>query len=118
MEEEKQNTGKNLHEKGSNKVDRKNLETEMEESEDLPNKMITELLSDDVSAAILDRLGEPGGCGIEDMMDIDAVNKVTDFILEGLEHFGLVNIEGDIMTLTEKGKKVLKHLEELEGELD
>ncbi len=85
---------------------------------DLPSKKILELLSDDASAAILDHLGKAGGCEIEDMMNMDAVNKVSDFILEGLEHFGLVNVEGDIMTLTEKGKKVLKHLEELEGELD
>ena len=86
--------------------------------EDLPSKKIIELLSDDVSAAILDRLGKAGGCEIEDMVDIEAVNEVSDFILEGLEHFGLVNIEGDMMTLTEKGKKVLKRLEEIEELLD
>lgn len=85
---------------------------------DLPNKKIIKLLSDDVSAAILNHLGEPGECGIEDMMDMDVVNKESTFILEGLEHYGLVKVEGDIMTLTEKGKKVLKHLEELEKELD
>ena len=91
---------------------------ESKDDEDLPSKKIIKLLSDDVSAAILDRLGEPGGCGIEDMIDMEAVGKESDFILEGLEHFGLVNVEGDVMTLTEKGKKVLKHLEEMEELLD
>ena len=92
--------------------------SESTNDEDLPEKKINKLLSDDVSAAILHHLGKAGGCGIEDMIDMDAVNRESTFILDGLEHFGLVNSEGDIMTLTEKGKKVLKHLEELEEELD
>jgi hypothetical protein len=78
---------------------------------------VIESISDDVSIAILEHLGETDGCAKEDMVDLDAIDKESEFIMTALREFGLIKVEGDIVEMTEKGRKVLEDLQRLEGAL-
>ena len=76
------------------------------------------LLSDRVSAAILDCIVETGGCTREDIMRIDAVVEESEFLITELKHLGLIEIEQDAVIVTEKGKKLLEYFQDLEELLE
>jgi len=75
------------------------------------------LLGDGVTAAILEYVVETGGCTKEDITKIKAVVKETHSLLGELEKCGLIKIEGDTAEVTEKGRKFLEHLKEIEEPL-
>jgi len=78
---------------------------------------VTESISNSVSIAILEHLGETGGCAKEDMVNLDAIDKETEFIIAGLKEFKLIKVEGDIVEMIEEGKKFLENLQGLEEAL-
>ena len=78
---------------------------------------VTESISNTVSIAILEHLGETDGCTKENMVDLDAIDKESEFIMAALREFGLIKVEGDIVEMTEKGRKVLEDLQRLEETL-
>ena len=78
---------------------------------------VIESISNDVSIAILEHLGETDGCAKEDMVNMDAIDKESEFIMATLKEFGLIKVEGDIVEMTEKGRKVLEDLQRLEETL-
>jgi len=71
---------------------------------------VTESISNTVSIAILEHLGETGGCAKEDMVDLDAIDKETESIITVLKEFKLIKVEGDIVEMTEEGRKFLENL--------
>jgi len=75
------------------------------------------VLGDGVTAAILHHVVETGGCTKEDITKIKAVVKEAQSLLRELENCGLIKIEGDTAEVTEKGRKFLEHLKEIEEPL-
>ena len=78
---------------------------------------VTESISNTVSIAILEHLGETGGCTKEDMVNLDAVEKETESIIAGLKEFKLIKVEGDVVEMTEEGRKFLENLQKLKETL-
>ncbi len=78
---------------------------------------VIESISNSVSIAILELLGETGGCAREDMVDIDVLDKETESIIAGLKECGLIKVEGDIVEMTEEGRKILENLRGLKETL-
>ncbi len=78
---------------------------------------IIESISNTVSIAILEHLGETGGCEKEDMVNMDAIDKETESIIAGLKEFKLIKVEGDIVEMTEEGRKFLENLQGLKETL-
>ncbi len=78
---------------------------------------VAESISNTVSIAILEHLGETGGCAKEDMVNLDAIDKETESIIAGLKEFGLIKVEGDIVEMTEEGRKFLENLQKLKETL-
>ena len=74
------------------------------------------VLSDTVTIAILCRIAERGGCARKELETLDAVVKEGEPVVRELRENGLIEV-GDTITLTEKGKKVLAFIDELEDEL-
>ncbi len=79
---------------------------------------VTESIFNTVSIAILEHLGETGGCEKEDMVDLDAIEKESESVIAVLKEFKLIKIEGDIVEMTEEGRKLLENLQELEEILE
>ena len=75
---------------------------------------VTESIFNTASIAILEHLGETGGCEKEDMVKMDAIDKESEFVIVGLKEFKLIKIEGDIVEMTEEGRKLLENLQKLE----
>jgi len=78
---------------------------------------VIESISNSVSIAILEHLGETGGRAREDMVDIDVIDKETESIIAGLKECGLIKVEGDIVEMTEEGRKILENLRGLKETL-
>lgn len=99
--------------KGEMKDDR---EVDMMEKESMGKSLDVDapdldILSDDVSAAILKHIVDTGGCSKEDLMNIDAVVEEARFLMRELQELGLIDVEGDTVKVTEKGRKVLEQLQ-------
>lgn len=73
-------------------------------------------LLDELSAAILKRVVETGGCAKEDLVNMDTVVIESQSLIMGLTQVGLIEIQEDTVVITEKGRKVLEWVtEEEEG---
>ena len=74
------------------------------------------VLSDAVANAIFCRIAEKGECKREELVKLDAVVEEGESVVRELRENGLIEV-GDTIALTEKGKKVLAFIDELENEL-
>ena len=72
------------------------------------------LLSDEITVAILEHIVETGGCTKEDIVNLDSVVKESRLVVAELEQLGLIKIKGDIVLITEIGTKFFEHLQKLE----
>jgi len=72
------------------------------------------LLGDGVTAAILHHIVETGRCTEQDITKIKAVVKEAQSLIGELENCGLIKIKGDTAEVTEKGRKFLENLKEIE----
>ena len=75
------------------------------------------VLGDGVTAAILDYVVRTGGCTKEDITKIKAVVREAKSLVGELEKCGLIKIKDDTAEVTEKGRKFLEHLKEMEEPL-
>ena len=64
-----------------------------------------QILSDDVTVAMLAHIVKTGGCFLEDLLDMDAAKEELRDVVETMEEYGLIERIGDTVQLTEKGKK-------------
>ncbi|KYK35787.1 MAG: hypothetical protein HXS46_10450 [Theionarchaea archaeon] len=72
------------------------------------------LLSDEITVAILEHIVETGGCTKEDIVNLDSVVRESRSLIAELEQLGLIEIKGDIVLITEMGTKFFEHLQKLE----
>ena len=72
------------------------------------------LLSDEITVAILEHIVETGGCTKEDIVNLDSVVRESRSLIAELEQLGLIKIKGDIVLITEIGTKFFEHLQKLE----
>ncbi len=72
------------------------------------------LLSDEITVAILEHIVETGGCTREDIVNLDSVVRESRSLIAELEQLGLIKTEGDIVLITERGTKFFEHLQKLE----
>jgi predicted methyltransferase len=73
-----------------------------------------QILSDDVTLAMLAHIVETGGCFLEDILDMDAVKEELEDVVETMEECQLLERIDDTVQLTEKGKKYAELREGLE----
>jgi predicted methyltransferase len=71
-------------------------------------------LSDAVATAIMRCIAETEECSREDLETLDAVVKEGESLIRGLRESGLIEVGKDTVALTEKGRKVLAFIDELE----
>ncbi len=72
-------------------------------------------LLDDVSRALLTHMEETGKSSEEDLLEVNAVTEESASFIDKMLKFGLLEKgDDDIVKITEKGKKVLASLKELE----
>ncbi len=76
---------------------------------------VLSVLSDTVTRAIFRHVVETGGCSKEDLATLDAVVEEEESLVRGLKDLGLIDVEGDTFVATEKGRKVLACIDELEA---
>ena len=74
---------------------------------------VIESISNTVSIAVLEHLEETNRCAKEDMVNMDAIERESESIIAALEECGLIEIEGDIVEMTEEGRKFLENLQKL-----
>ena len=77
-----------------------------------------QILSDDVTVAMLAHIVKTGGCFLEDILDMDAAKEELKDVVETMEEYGLIEITGDTVQLTEKGKKFAELREGLEETIE
>jgi predicted methyltransferase len=73
-----------------------------------------QILSDDVTLAMLAHIVKTGGCFLEDILDMDAVKEELEDVVETMEECQLLERIDDTVQLTEKGKKYAELREGLE----
>jgi predicted methyltransferase len=78
---------------------------------------IFDMLSDAVANAIIRRIAETGECSRKDLETLDAVEKEGESVIRELREYGLIEVEKDTIALTEKGRKVLAFIDELDKKL-
>lgn len=106
--------GKSLHEKGSNGIGTEARKTQTKETSTWVTEVLY-VLSDTVTNAIFRRIVESGGCLKEDLITMDAVIEESESVLTALKDGGFIEIDGEAIVATEKGRKALACIEEMEN---
>jgi predicted methyltransferase len=77
------------------------------------NESLTEELVDSVTIGLLRRIVEAGKCTREELENSPEVVEESQKIIDSLEENGLIERDQERVSITEKGEKVLKILNQL-----
>ena len=75
---------------------------------------ISRLSEDEVLLAILAHIVDTGRCAVGDLENLDAVVKESEAVMQSLLTSGIIEENGELK-ITEKGRNLLKTLEECEA---
>jgi predicted transcriptional regulator len=107
------NLEKTIYERNSNGISTDEKRKQIRESR-TGITAILGVLSDAVATAIMRCIAETGECSRKDLETLDAVVEEGESLIRGLRESGLIEVGEDTVALTEKGRKALAFIDELE----
>ena len=113
MREKDGNFEQNLRD-GSNEIGTDKKRTQTREVSTKEAEVLS-VLSDTVTRAIFRHVVKTGGCFKEDLATLDAVVEEEESLVRELKDLGLIDVEDNTFVATEKGRKVLACIDELEA---